>query len=86
MRVNYKGMDKDYEYRIAEISFDEEEFNKVCYISKVMAIKGWDIVVSTDTYATCEVENIEQYKDFMRDWKEVKKSVALWRKFGFAEY
>ena len=51
-----------------------------------MAIKGWDIVVSTDTYATCEVENIEQYKDFMRDWKEVKKSVALWRKFGFAEY
>lgn len=25
MRVNYKGMDKDFEYRIAEINYDRQE-------------------------------------------------------------
>ena len=25
-----------------------------------------------------------EYKDFMKDWKEVKKSVALWKKFNIA--
>lgn len=84
MRVNYKGMDKDYEYRVAEINYDEEESKKVEYIAKVMYIKGFEIKIVCDGYACCEVDNIEEYKNFMKDWKEVKKSVALWKKFGFA--
>lgn len=87
MRVNYKGMDVDYPYRIAEINYDDEkECKKIEYIAKVMYIKGWEIKIVADGWAYCEVDNIEEYKSFMKDWKEVKKSVALWRKFGFAEY
>ena len=84
MRVNYKGMDKDFEYRLAKINYDEEETKKVEYMIKIMSIKGWEIKNATEEYAYCEVENIEEYKEFMKDWKEVKKSVALWKKFGFA--
>ena len=87
MRVNYKGMDKDYPYRIAEINYDdEEESKKVEYIAKVMLINGWEIKIVADGWAYCEVDNIDEYRSFMKDWKEVKKSVALWKKFGFAEY
>ena len=84
LRVDYKGMDIDLDYRIAEISFTEDELEKVEYMTKVMKIKGWKIDVVTDGYAQCEVEDKEDYKSFMEDWKEVKKSVALWKKFNIA--
>ena len=84
MIVNYKGIDKEFNYRVAEINFSEDEIAKVEYITKVMSIKGWEINIVTDGYAVCEVERKEDYKDFMRDWKEVKKSVALWKKFNIA--
>lgn len=84
MTVNYKGISEDFNYRIAEINFKEEELAKVEYIAKVMNIKGYDIEVVTDGYAICEVDGKEEYKEFMKEWKEVKKSVALWKKFNKA--
>lgn len=84
MNISYKGSNKDFDYRLAEINFDETEFEKVCYMANVMTIKGWKIDVVTDGYACCEVEDREEYKMFMKDWKEVKKSVALWKKYNMA--
>lgn len=84
MIVNYKGMDKDFEYRLAEISFDDEEEKKLEYIAKVMKIKGWEIEIVTNNYAMVRLDSYCEYKDFMKDWKEVKKSVALWKKFNIA--
>ena len=78
MRVNYKGMDKDYEYRIAEINYDdEEESKKVEHMIKIMANKGWNIVNGVAGWASCEMADMQEYKEFMKDWKEAKKSVAL---------
>ena len=84
LRVDYKGMNMDLDYRLAEISFTEDEIEKVEYIAKVMKIKGWKIDIVTDGYAQCEVEDKEDYKSFIEDWKEVKKNVALWKKFNIA--
>ena len=80
MIVNYKGMDADFNYRLAEINFTEDEMEKVEYMEKEMRIRGWKIDIVTDGYAQCEVTDKEEYKDFMKDWKEVKKSVALLKK------
>ena len=83
MTVNYKGMDAGFEYRLAEIIFDEEKEQKFYNrLEQVMRIKGWDLNLVTDGYASCEVENISEYKQFVSDYKEVKKSIRLWNKFG----
>ena len=83
MTVNYKGMDAGFEYRLAEINFDEEQEQKFYNrLEQVMRIKGWDLNLVTDGYASCEVENISEYKQFVSDYKEVKKSIRLWNKFG----
>ena len=46
-----------------------------------MRIKGWDLNLVTDGYASCEVENMTEYKEFVADYKSVKKSIRLWNKF-----
>lgn len=83
MTINYKGIDKDFNYRLAEISYDEDKEQVLMNrIQQVMRIKGYKINQVTEGYATCEVENMEEYKEFVRDYKDVKKSVKLWIKFG----
>lgn len=83
MTVNYKGMDAGFEYRLAEINFDEEKEQKFYNrLEQVMRIKGWNLNLVTEGYASCEVENISEYKQFVSDYKEVKKSIRLWNKFG----
>lgn len=83
MTVNYKGMDAGFEYRLAEINFDEEKEQKFYdRLEQVMRIKGWDLNLVTDGYASCEVENMTEYKQFVADYKSVKKSIRLWNKFG----
>ena len=74
MRVNYKGMDKDYKYRIAEINFEESESEKVKFMVAAMAERGYRIDI-IDTWAACEVEDKDEYRDFMKDWKKVKKGL-----------
>lgn len=81
--VNYKGMDEGFDYRLAEINFDEEkEMKDYERLEKVMIIKGWGLNLVTDGYASCEIENMSEYKQFVSDYKEVKKSIRLWKKFG----
>lgn len=83
MTVNYKGSDKEYNYRVAEISFDENEEKKIERIAFAMSVKGWDINVVTDGYANCEVNDYEAYKMFMADWKECKRVITNCMKYGF---
>lgn len=83
MTVNYKGMDKDFNYRLAEINFDEDTEQRIMNrIEQVMRIKGYEINQVTDGYASCKVDSMDEYKDFVREYKEVKKAVKLWEKFG----
>lgn len=86
MTVSYKGLikaAKNLEYRLAEIEFDQKEFRKVERIANLMRIKGWEIQLVTEDYAQCEVEDRNEYRDFMRDWKESKKCITECIKFGF---
>lgn len=85
MRINYKGLFRDKtkeEHRLAEITFVESEERDYERMAQVMGIKGWDLQLVTDGYAMCEVANKEEFDMLMKDWKSVKKSVALWKKYG----
>lgn len=84
MTVNYKGMDKEFSHRIAEISYNEETEQRLMdRIETVMMIKGYEINQVTTGYATCEVDSMDDYRGFVEDYKQVKKSIKLWEKFGF---
>ena len=54
MRVCYKGMNKNYNYRIAEINFDKEK-EQILYdrIEQVMNIKGWNLCNATEGWSVC---------------------------------
>lgn len=85
MRINYKGLFKDKvrrEHRLAEISFSEKEENDYERIAQVLNVHGWGLQLVTDGYAMCEVECREEYETFLKDYKAVKKALALWKKFG----
>lgn len=89
MLVNYRGQ-KVNEYngkmldRIAEISYDEDtEQELLDKMKKPLALKGWEMDNGVGGWAAVVVEDMDDYKEFMKDWKAVKKSAKLWIKFGF---
>lgn len=87
MTINYKGCDKDFEYRLAEITFDEDS-KKESELAERLAfflekVKGYSVDHVTDGYMTCEVEDMNEYKEFKKDYKEAKKMILNCMKYGF---
>lgn len=83
LNVSYKGMDKGFQYRVADINFSDDEMHKVERIAFLMGITGWLIDIVSDGYAQCEVDNRECYEDFMKDWKACKRTITNCMKYGF---
>lgn len=84
MTINYKGMTKDYEYRIAEIGYDENEFelvDRLCFF--LNRIKGWEVKNAVEGWAYCEVDDRAEYELFKADYKKAKKMISNCIKFGF---
>lgn len=74
MVVNYKGKDPDFDYRIAEITYDEDtESDKMDRIVDFLIDEGWDVNIVTPGYGQCVVEDMDEYKEFVKDWKVAKK-------------
>lgn len=84
MKINYKGMDKNFEYRIAEINFNENEMKLMERLAFWFEkVKGWKVDIATDDYALVEVEDMNEYKEFVKDYKEGKKMIKNCMKYGF---
>lgn len=83
MTINYKGCTKDYPYRVAEINYREEEvelFNRLVFFLERIS---WEVESVTDGYALIQVDNFEQYKELVQDYKARKRVVKNCMKFGF---
>ena len=81
MRVNYKGRDKNYNYRIAELNCEEEEFEDAVKMADLMEKRGWKCSGFCDCWCCWEVDDIDDYKyNFMYDWKECKKECRAMKK------
>lgn len=77
MKVSYKGIDRELNSRYVEIYYKDEEFEKVEKLIELMNNEGWNIKNGVMGFATCEIEDKEEYRYFMQDWKKVKKSTTL---------
>lgn len=86
MKVNYKGMDKDFNYRLAEICFDDENESEVKTMNDLAILMkihgGYNIEIVTDGYACAEVDDHEDYEEFVRLYKKYKHHCSIWRKYG----
>lgn len=85
MTINYKGISKDFDYRVAEIHFNDEKevelMNRLAFwLEKV---KGYTVDIVVDGYAVVEVENMDEYKEFKADYMVGKKMIKDCIKFGF---
>ena len=70
--------------RIAEISYDEDtEQTLLDKMKKPLEIRGWSMDNGVGGWAAVEVEDMEEYKEFMKDYKEIKRAAKNWIKFGF---
>lgn len=84
MRVYYKGKLPIFKHRLAEIEFDEDTEEKAYYVvQKLMYEKGWkDLRRVTNDYAACEVEDYNEYKMFVQDYKQCKRAAKSLIKQG----
>jgi hypothetical protein len=86
MKAYYMGKTDDHKFRTVELEYDEyndtEEvlFNKVV---KLMNIKGWDISTGVPGWGCCEVEDRDEFNEFMKDWKDSKHCIKNCAKYGF---
>ena len=89
MTVRYRGQQiNNYNGkmmpRIAEISYDEDtEQTLLDKMKKPLEIRGWSMDNGVGGWAAVEVEDMEEYKEFMKDYKEIKRATKNWIKFGF---
>lgn len=87
MRVTYKGRSKDYDYRVAEVTFNDESKKDQTIVERAIffleRIKGYRIDISVPGYAICEVEDMDEFKMFSKDWHEAVKMIKDCMKYGF---
>lgn len=78
MVANYKGMDSEFRYRIAELNWDEDkEEEKANLVIDIMEKDyGWSHWSLFGGYACIEVEDLNEYRYFMKDLKKAKKQAS----------
>ena len=72
MLIEYKGKSTDRNNRVAQINFKDKELETLQKLAEIMNDYGYNIEID-DRFATCEVESENQFKEFMRDWKQAKQ-------------
>lgn len=83
MRINYKGQDINFKFRIAEITFNEEKERELYdFIEKGVNIKGWGLRQVCEGYAQCNVIDYEEYSRFLHHYKIFKHLFTLVKKYG----
>lgn len=86
MTINYKGMDKDYNYRVAEISWDDDNKKENILIDRLETfmykVHGYNMDVFSG-YAIIEVSDRNEYKEVVGIYKKAKKMFINCMKYGF---
>ena len=75
MTVRYVGS-RAHKSRLAEMSYRDDEAEKFASVVDIMQLRGWDIDDGVFGWGACEVNDHDEYEDFLEDWQEVKSEVA----------
>ena len=84
MRVDYKGKSKDFNYRIAEVSFEDNELRLMERVEFALErVNGWKSSGICGNLCIFAVDDYEDYKSFVEDYKSIKKVIKSCMRFGF---
>lgn len=87
MTIAYKGMDKDYNYRVAEISWNDDNEKENTLIDRLenfmYKVHGYNMEVVTNGYAIIEVSDRNEYKEVVGIYKKAKRMFTNCMKYGF---
>ncbi len=85
MKVSYKGKSEDSDYRLAEICYKGDELSKLDNIIEYFEQNTYYHITNVclcgdgkdaEGYTNCEVDDLDDYKNFMTEWKAAKKRFA----------
>ena len=87
MSINYYGQMKDTRVntRIATIEYREEEqkdIDRLLILMKIQIPQWYNKTSLFENMITVSVTDREEYEEFVEWYKEIKKSIALWKKFN----
>ena len=87
MTINYYGQMKDTRVntRIATIEYREEEqkdIDRLLILMKIQIPQWYNKTSLFENMITVSVTDREEYEEFVEWYKEIKKSIALWKKFN----
>ena len=87
MTINYFGKNESNKNRAVciEVNLNKEveEVEMLKKMAKLLTIKGYEVDEGVHGMLLIGVDSPSEYEIVVRDYKDVKKSLALWKKFGF---
>ena len=87
MTINYFGKTESNKYRMAcieaNLNKEAEEVVALEKMAKLLTIRGYHVDESVHGMLIVPVDSVSEYNILVFDYKELKKSIALWKKFGF---
>lgn len=72
MTIAYKGRDKRSRYRVAEISFKDEEESLMDLMREILEYRGYQVDI-VDNMAIVEVEDMNEYNELKSDYMESRR-------------
>ena len=87
MTISYFGKNGANKRRTAcieaNMNREEDEVVMLEKMARLLTIKGYDVDESVYGMLLIEVSDPGEYEMVVVDYKALKKSIALWKKFGF---
>lgn len=87
MTITYFGKNESNKHRIAcieaNMNKEAEEVVSLEKMAKLLAIRGYHVDESVHGILIVPVDSVSEYNILVFDYKELKKSISMWKKFGF---
>lgn len=74
MTINYVGS-RQFKNRLAEFSYEDNEFERFMKIAAYMKELGWNIDTGVYNWAAIAVADRGEYEDVLADYKEAKRLI-----------
>ena len=87
MTIQYKGQSRGFNYRIAEIFFDEDNAKETKLAERIAnfleKVEGYKVDCGIPSELIIVVENHDEYEELVKTYKEAKKMFRDCMKYGF---
>lgn len=74
MTLKYVGT-RQYDHRIAEFSYNEQEYERFMRIAEALEDEGWKIDTGVEFWAVIAVEDRSEFEEVKKDFQRIRKAI-----------